>query len=424
MNPAAHARWFAEARYGLFFHWGAHARWGRGAQALARELIPQIDWIKAACEWNPGHFKPRAWAEAAAEGGFKYAVLGARGQDGFCLFETATTEFSTARQAMGRDVVREWLEAFREAGLRVGLQYSWSDFLHTEYLRGPRRDPEGWARYVAMAHAQVGELLTNYGPIDLFRFEGAWPWTPEDWQGAQLLGKMRDLQPHLLVNNRFGTWSDAPDQAPPEPQPETRDLDDGNLGDFGTPEHPHGVGGLPEEAAWPATWSSPGHGAGERWREADQILDLLCESASTGRNLLLGVAPDGEGRLPREFTERSGRIGRWLAIHGEAIYGTQGCEVGESLSFGRQTRLGDALYLVIRFWPEGGWLRLAGLANRVRKASLLGEGRRLEAVPDAWGITIRGLPKKSPELLFPVIKLELYGEPEALPSWERGLWNG
>lgn len=424
MSPAAHARWFEEARFGLFFHWGAHARWGRGAQALAREMIPQADWIKAACEWNPGHFDARAWARCASEGGFKYAVLSARGHDGFCLFETRTTEFSTARQAMGRDVVREWLDAFREAGLRVGLQYSWSDFIHGEYLRGPRRDPQGWEKYLDLVHAQIGELLSNYGPIDLFRLEGSWPWSKEDWKGAELLGSMRALQPHLLIDQRDRSRVDAPDPHPAMNRAENLSAGEASTDAVGLPDHANSAGKLPEEIDRPATWSTPGHGEGERWREADQILDLLCESAESGRNLLLGVAPDAEGRLPRPFIDRSVKIGRWLAAHGEAIYATQACDIGESQTFGRQTRRGDVLYLIIRFWPEGGWLRLAGLANRVRKIALMGSSSKLEAVGDAWGLTIRGLPGKTKEPFFPVIRLELYGEPAGLPSWERGLWNG
>lgn len=243
-------------------------------------------------------------------------------------------------------------------------------------------------------------------------------------EGRPLLGKMRDLQPHLLVNNRFGTWSDAPTRRRPSPSPRPAIWTTGTWAISGRPSTPMAWAASRREAAWPATWSSPGHGAGERWREADQILDLLCESASTGRNLLLGVAPDGEGRLPREFTERSGRIGRWLAVHGEAIYGTQGCEVARaSVSAAKRASATPSTWSSA-FWPEGGWLRLAGLANRVRKASLLGEGRRLEAVPDAWGITIRGLPKKSPRSSFPRHQIGTLWRTRGAALLARGLWNG
>lgn len=421
MSVMPEHRWFPEAGYGLFLHWGPFARWGRGEQALVREMIPQADYLKAACEWKPRHFDARAWAEAAVEGGFKYAVMTTRHHDGFCMFDTTTTEYSAPRQAFGRDAVREYVEAFREAGLKVGLYYSWNDFIHPAFFKGPRRDQVGWQKYVAMVHHQVMELLTHYGPIDLFWFDGTWPWSPTDWKGPELLKAMRAAQPHLLVNNRFGSEGMAPDRPSAG---ENHSFENDTLGDFGTPEHHITASAGLWESCQVTTWRLWGFHSGERWRGADHWLDFLIQCRSQGGNLLLNVGPDAEGRLPKEFLKRNSLVGAWLKAHGHTIFAVQKADFGETVTFGHMTRRDDTLFLLIRFWPSGGWIRLAGLKNHVVKATLSGDDSELTTEADAWGVTIRGLPKKSPDALCAVIQLDLEGEPQVLPSFQSGLWTG
>ena len=136
-------RWFAEARYGLFIHWGPYAQHERGEQVLFREQLDQNQYTQAACAWQPKYFDARQWAKTAVDGGFRYAVLTTRHHDGFCLWDTRTTDYSSAAQAAQRDFVSEYVEAFREAGLRVGLYYSLADWRIPAYWEGPRHDPDG-----------------------------------------------------------------------------------------------------------------------------------------------------------------------------------------------------------------------------------------------------------------------------------------
>lgn len=167
--------WFEAARYGLFIHWGPYASWGRGEQVLFREHLDQTAYAGRACAWTPAAMDARAWASAAVEGGFRYAVFTARHHDGYCLWDSTTTDYTSVRQAASRDFVRDYVEAFRAAGLRVGLYYSLADWRLPAYWGGPEHDAAGFDAYIHYVHRQVDELMTGYGEIDVLWFDGAWP---------------------------------------------------------------------------------------------------------------------------------------------------------------------------------------------------------------------------------------------------------
>ena len=198
-------RWFNEARFGQFIHWGAYSIYGRGEQVLFRERLDQADYIRTACEWNPQHFDADRWAAVSAAAGMKYAIMGTRHHDGFCMWDSACTDYTTAAQAAKRDFIAEYLEAFREAGLRVGLYYSLADWRIPAYWDGPEQDPRGWDDFCSYVHSQVGELLSNYGKIDIIWFDGAWPHSAATWKSAELVDTIRSLQPQTCVN-RFAAW--------------------------------------------------------------------------------------------------------------------------------------------------------------------------------------------------------------------------
>ena len=200
-----HWRWFPESRYGLFIHWGPYAVYGRGEQVLARENIDHREYARVACAWNPRYYDAAAWADIVRRAGMKYAVLTTRHHDGYCLWDTAYTDYSSAQQAPKRDFVREYVDAFRQAGLRVGLYYSVADFRIPAYWNGPENDPAGFERLRRYFHEQVRELLTNYGPIDVMWFDKPEPHSALEWRTPELVEMMRRLQPNILVNQRLGS---------------------------------------------------------------------------------------------------------------------------------------------------------------------------------------------------------------------------
>ncbi|NLL83587.1 MAG: alpha-L-fucosidase [Lentisphaerae bacterium] len=409
INPA-HA-WFNKVRYGMFIHWGPYAVVGRGEQSLNREWLDHNEYAEMACAWNPVHYNPQEWIDIAVRGGMKYAVLTTRHHDGYCLWDTKTTDYSSTCQAPKRDLVAPYVEACRKAGLKVGLYYSLLDFRLPGWLRGPDADPEGFARDKQYIFDQVRELLTNYGKIDMFWFDGIWPRSAKELDSVALIAMMRELQPEIIINDRleypqysyywqFANW---------------REQYKGDfLGDFGTPEQ-----GIYNDSnfIWESCQTSVsrlwGYTIGEQWRPDFEILRILVECASRGGNFLLNVGPDAEGRFPHEFVTRTNAIGDWLKLHGEAIYETQAGNITEFITYGYQTTKEENLYLIIRFWDGRPTLRLRGLKNRVKRAVLLSTGKEL-AVRQADGVLyLDGLPQLRPTALFPVIRVECEGSPEA-----------
>jgi alpha-L-fucosidase len=418
-------QWFSESRFGLFIHWGPYARYARGEQVLFREHLDPQEYAAAARAWQPRFFDADEWAETARAAGARYAVLTSRHHDGFCLWDSKLTRYTSAAQAAGRDYVGEYVEAFRRAGLRVGLYYSLADWRAPAYWEGPAHDPAGWAAFQEYVHGQVRELLSNYGKIDVIWFDGAWPHSALDWKSPELVRMIRALQPDILINNRLGLLPAEGDAAHAHADGGMGVGESLRLGDFGTPEHHITASeGRLWESCQVTTWRLWGYTEGERWRPADLLLDMLVEAAGKGGNLLLNVGPDGEGRIPPQAQERLGEIGRWLEVHGEAIYGTEAGEVCEFVTRGRQTRKGSNLYLVIRFWDGRPQLRLAGLATPVRRVVLLTSGVELPFTQRGDELLIDGLPRECPSALFPVIRLECEGRPQPAPWAADRLWTG
>ncbi len=417
MAPHSSVEWFSAARFGLFIHFGPYSAIGRGEQVLFREHLNQKEYARAACEWKPGAFDARALAALAKKAGAKYCVFTTRHHDGYCLWDSALTDYTSARQAPGRDFVREYVDACRAEGLRVGLYYSLADWRIPAYWLGAEKDPEGWRVFRDYAHGQVEELLTRYGKIDVLWFDGPWPHSAGDWNAEELVRNIRRWQPEILINNRLDAQAQVggPEQAGASAV----------LGDFGTPEHQITADhDRPWESCQVTTWRLWGYARGEHYRSPEQLLDLLFESASKGGNLLLNIGPDGNGEVPAPVVASLNQMGDWLAANGEAIYGTEAGNLSEFVTYGHQTRRGNTLYLIYRFWPRNATARLAGIATPCAKATLLATGQPLATkfLPD--GIEIEGLPIELPAGLFPVIRME-FNEPPTLHSWARErLWSG
>ncbi|WOO40057.1 alpha-L-fucosidase [Rubellicoccus peritrichatus] len=413
-------RWFPEARYGLFIHWGPYAQYGRGEQVLFREHLDQADYEARARSWNPEFFDAKAWAKVAADGGFKYAVLTTRHHDSYALWDTKYSNYNSMQCAPKCDLVREYVEAFREAGLRVGLYYSWADWTSKAYWSNPDDDLDAWNKLRDMTHNQVEELLTNYGKIDVFWFDGTWPHPAARWDSSGLVKRMRELQPDILINNRLDAESPfTAAQGAVEFAGESK-----TMGDFGTPEH-HITADNDRiwESCQTSTWRLWGYARGEHWRPAGLMLDYLCQASSQGGNLLLNVGPQPDGRIPAEFIDRSAKIGEWLKVHGEAIYGTTRGDITEFTTKGWQTLRGNSLYLIYRFWHGEECERIAELATPAKAATLLSTGQSLKVENRDDAIYIKGMPRVKPSSLFPVIRLD-FGEPPKAKEWAKGrLWN-
>jgi alpha-L-fucosidase len=218
--PATRLEWFHDARFGMFIHWGLYAIPARGEWAMFQEKIPAEEYAPLAKRFRPRSFDADAWVGLAKEAGCKYIVLTTRHHEGFCLFDSKVSDFTAPKTAAGRDFIAEYVRACRRAGLKIGFYYSLLDWRFPAYYDGPEKDPEGWKRHVRYSHAQVCELCTQYGRIDLLWYDGAWvPWAEGEakvnyapkgdvWRAEELNAMARELQPHIVINNRAGTLED------------------------------------------------------------------------------------------------------------------------------------------------------------------------------------------------------------------------
>ena len=396
MTSSARMQWWHEARYGMFIHWGVYAIPARGEWVMYQEHIPHETYAPWADRFAPKKYDPDAWVRLAKDAGMHYMVLTTRHHDGFSLFDSQVSEFTAPHTAAKEDLIRKYVEACHRGGMRVGFYYSLLDWRHPAYFAGPKKDPEGWKTLVDYVHAQVRELCSNYGKIDILWYDGGWPYSAEDWRAEELNAMARQLQPEIIINNRSGT---------------DEDLD--------TPEQ-HIRRSQPGRA-WEACMTlndSWGYNAGdENWKSSRQVIHNLVRCCNGGGNFLLNVGPKPDGTIPAESERILRRVGRWLERNGGAVYGTTASPFGSSM--GMSTLKGNTLYMHLLRWP-GRSCTFAGITNCVRSVHFLESGRACKFEQEGDRVTLKGLPSGAPDTLDTVIVLELEGEPKALDYFVDG----
>ncbi len=388
------APWWDDARYGLFVHWGVMSLPARGDWVMQREHIPVAEYERLGEQFTAEAWDPAAQAALARRAGMRYGVLVTRHHDGFCLWDTATDHFKATNTPAGRDLVAEWVDAFRSAGLRVGLYYSLLDWRAQAYWRGPLADPDGWAAFRAQVHGQLLELLTGYGEIATLWYDGFWPHSGEAWGSLELEAMARELQPGILLNDRSGI-----------------------PGDFSTPEQSISV--LPPFGRWEAcmttndTWGW--HASDDHWKSPTQIVRALAVCASGGGNLLLNIGPKGDGSLPTPAVDLLETVGDWLADNGPSIYGSVRSP-WLAHAYGVLTCNPSRLYLHCFSWPTDGVIRVGFLRSRATGARLLADGDQLPVDQRDDVLIVRDLPAAAPDARDTVIEIDVDGGPDALPG--------
>ena len=376
--------WFQEARFGMFIHWGLYAIPARGEWVRSTEQMPEEAYLPFFDEFDPVDYDPKQWARAAKAAGMRYAVLTAKHHDGFCLFDSQLTDFKSTNTKCGRDLVREYLDAFRAEGLKVGLYYSLLDWHHPDYphfedAHHPMRNhPEcgnegrDFGRYLDYMHGQVRELCTNYGRLDVLWFdfsygEGAKALRGEAWRAHELVTMVRELQPGIIIDNRLevsGEGFGSMYEGDPKPW----------HGDFVSPEQIIPPNGLQDKNGGELVWEACatmnnnwGYAALDRFfKPAPMLIKKLVECVSKGGNLLLNVGPDARGNIPPQSLAILEEIGRWMDQNSESIYGCGKAGMAKP-DMGRITRKGNTLYYHL-FENTIGCMPLPGLRQEQVKA--------------------------------------------------------
>ena len=349
--------WYTNARFGMFIHWGLYAIPARGEWVRSVERIPSGDYDPLMAQFDPRHCDMGAWMDAAKAAGMQYVVMTAKHHDGFCLFDSAYTDFKSTNAPAGRDFVREYLEAARARGLRAGLYFSLIDWRHPDYphygdLHHPMRDDPSYGnegrdfgRYLDYLHSQVRELCTNYGKLDLLWFDFSYgELRGEAWKATDLINMVRTLQPDVIIDNRLEVSGEGfGSLAACQPAP--------YHGDFVSPEQIIPPNGLRDAQGKPLVWESCvtmndhwGYCATDNfYKPAPMLIKQLVECVSKGGNMILNIGPDATGRIPQRSLEIMAEMGRWLERNGASIYGC-GPAGMEKPEYGRITRRGDTLY--------------------------------------------------------------------------------
>ena len=325
-NSEERMKWWHEARFGMFVHFGLYSVLGRHEWAMEEEGIPVAEYEQLAKRFNPQPHAARAWAKLAKQAGMRYMVMTTKHHEGFCLFNTATTNYCAPKQAAGRDLVSEYLEAARGEGLRAGFYFSLMDWHHPDGSTCST-DPAARRRFVDYVHAQIRELMTNYGRVDVLWYDVAWPLDAAGWESEKMNKMVFELQPNIVVNNRNKL-----------------------AGDFQTPEQHITASDRAWEACMTMNDSWGYQRADDNWKTPKTIVRNLVTCARDGGNYLLNIGPKGDGSIPEPSIEILTSVGKWMDTNGSTIYTAERSQVKRS-QLANFTRKGNTLYVQVYFWP-------------------------------------------------------------------------
>lgn len=404
-------KWWREARFGMFIHWGLYAQaagsWngqkidthplGEWIQFAAK--IPAADYARLTEKFNPVKFDAEAIVKLAKNAGMKYIVITSKHHDGFAMYPSKVNPFNIHDATpFQRDPLKELAAACKKHGLRLGFYYSQAFDWHepngvgNTWDFGPDEKKDIDLYLKTKCVPQVKEILSNYGKISILWFDVPVQMTKER---AELFLPLLKLQPGIIINNRLGG---------------------GIQGDSETPEQYVPATGF-KNRDWETcmtindTWGFKSYD--QNWKSTEMLVRNLIDIASKGGNFLLNIGPNSLGQVPEASIERLQQVGEWMKLNSKAIYGASPSPF-KALPWGRCTvstgKSEVALYLHVFDWPKDGKLLVPGLKNRVVGANLLRGGKALTAVQSDGGVVV-SLPALATDKFSSTVVMRIIGKP-------------
>jgi alpha-L-fucosidase len=401
--------WWHQAKFGMFIHWGLYSIIGQHEWAKEIEGIPIPQYELLAKHFNPRPNAAREWARLAKRAGQKYMVMTTKHHEGFCQWDTKLTDYNAAKQGPKRDLVREFVDAARAEGLRVGFYYSLTDWHHPDGEKC-KTDEAARKRFVEYTHGLVRELMTNYGKIDILWYDGGSPLTAQGWESERMNQMVFDLQPEIIVKGFDGDFS----------------ISEQNI--------QAAEAGNSWETCMTLNDSWGFNRADDNWKSAKTIVGNLANCAQGGGNYLLNIGPKPDGSVPEESVAVLEVVGKWLETNGAAIYGTERGSFSWNVN-ANYTRRGNTLYVHQQYWPgetpAAEWLSffqpaaviaIAGLKPKVKSVRMLKTGETVSFTQDEFSLRLTGLPLQAPDQPSTVIEVLCDGEPVIDHDALRPLW--
>jgi alpha-L-fucosidase len=390
--------WWREARFGMFVHYGLYSVLGRHEWAMAGENWPVKDYEKLADKFQPRPGAPGEWAKLAKAAGMKYMVLTSRHHEGFSLWDSKVNPYNSVNYGCKRDIVKEFVDACREEGLRFGFYSSLMDWHHPDGGRAAY-DSAARKRFTDYIYSLNEELLTKYGKVDILWFDLPRPMeTFEGWNSLEMNQRLRAIQPDIIINNRNMLEED-----------------------FGTPEeHITPESGRDWEACMTFNGLSWGYidskQAAPYSYNHQRILKMLAACSSGGGNILLNIGPAPDGSVPPEAIEPLTAVGKWLEKNGDCVYGklfNLSRDWGAGNLLCSLSRKGNTFYAWAWIWPAGDELIIAGVSGKLKSAKILATGQSLPFVQEKYRIILGNLPHEGRDLIagVTVFALEFEDEP-------------
>ena len=392
--------WFREARFGIFIHYGLYSELGTGEWSQANENYTVEEYEELAKKLMPKQGCAKEWCELAKKAGAKYVVLTTRHHEGFSLWDSKVNPYNSMNYC-GRDIVREFVEACREFGLKIGFYTSLMDWHHPNSWKCAN-DPVARAEFLKYIEELNVELLTNYGKIDVLWYDVACPLHGyESWDSVNRNARLRAIQPHIIINNRSCLNED-----------------------FDTPEQSIHASTCDWEACMTLTKLGWGYIDEEQslpfMISAKQILRDMHMCTCGGGNLLLNISPAPDGSIMNATRERMLTVGRWLAVNGDAAYGKK-YRTGPEYSANTLTAVSadedcKTFYLWNWVWPKNGELMFGGYMDAPTKISYLATGEEIDFEVDGHRIFLKNLPKEIPDKILgvTVLKMEFAEKPRQI----------